>query len=309
MDHLADVSDLGVPARSRRVDLGDLCLHLVEAGEGPLVILLHGFPEHWRCWRLQIPFLVRAGFRVVAPDMRGYNLSDKPPRVRDYRPEALTADVARLVDALGAPRAHVVGHDWGAMVAWLFAMAHPSRLDRLAILNVAHPTRMLAGLRTPAQALRSWYVFFFQLPWLPELLCRATRYALPRWIFENDARRPGAFPPEEVERNLAALARPGALEGGIAYYRAALRGELFGTHPRPHRIDAPTLVLWGEQDRYLGPELAAPPVDLVPDQRVVRLPDASHWVQVDAPDTVNETLVGFLRPSSEITTAREGTPR
>ena len=148
-------------------------LHYVEAGEGPLVVLLHGFPEFWWSWRHQIPALAEAGFRVVALDLRGYAQSDAPPRWRDYRMELLAGDVAGLIDALGEERAHVVGHDWGAAVAWMVATLHPERVERLAILNVPHPETMLRTLRTSPQQLRhSWYMFFFQIPWLPEWLTR-----------------------------------------------------------------------------------------------------------------------------------------
>src|SRR3954449_2631161 len=148
-------------------------LHYVEAGAGPLVVLLHGFPEFWYSWRHQIPALAAAGFRVVAPDMRGYNRSDKPRGVRAYSGDALTGDVAKLIRACGAERAVVVGHDWGAAVAWQFAMAYPALLERLVIMNAPHPARFLRALRTWRQARKSWYMFFFQLPWLPESRFRA----------------------------------------------------------------------------------------------------------------------------------------
>src|SRR3954451_16988189 len=159
--------------QDRDVTVNGVRLHYVETGEGPLVVLLHGFPEFWWTWRHQIPALAAAGFRVVALDMRGYAESGKPPRWQDYRMEILAADVARLIAALGEERAHVVGHDWGAAVAWMVATLHPERVERLAILNVPHPARMERALRTsPRQLLHSWYMFFFQIPWLPERLMR-----------------------------------------------------------------------------------------------------------------------------------------
>src|SRR5205814_3804374 len=148
-------------------------LNVIESGSGPLVVLLHGFPEFWYSWRKQIPALAEAGFHVVAPDMRGYNLSDKPHGVGAYRTHILARDVATLIARYGAQRAHVVGHDWGAVIAWTFAMAYPDGLDRLAVLNVPHPIVSIRALRSLAQLRRSWYVFFFQLPYLPELLGRA----------------------------------------------------------------------------------------------------------------------------------------
>jgi epoxide hydrolase 4 len=279
--------------RHRCADLGDVRLHYVEAGEGPLVVLLHGFPEFWYSWRFQIPALARAGFRVVAPDMRGYNLSDKPSRVRDYQVELLARDVERLVLACGEERAAVVGHDWGAAVAWMAAMLHPQRVERLAVLNVPHPVRFLEGLRMPRQLLRSWYVFFFQLPTLPEVGVRVGDFALFRHYFRNDPVRPGAISPEDVERYVAALSRPGALTSAINYYRALLR-DLRRSLRLVRRVEAPVLVIWGEQDRYLEPFLAEPDRRWVPDLRVERLPDASHWVQQDRPQRVNRLLLEFL---------------
>ena len=170
---MADETLRGVELADRYADLGDVRLHYVEAGEGPLVLLLHGFPQFWYQWRHQVPALVEAGFRVVAPDMRGYNLSDKPPGVRPYRLELLARDVKRLILACGEGKADVVGHDWGAIAAWIAAMRYPGRVGRLAILNVPHPARFPEGLLSPRQLLRSSYVFFFQIPRLPEEAIRA----------------------------------------------------------------------------------------------------------------------------------------
>lgn len=275
------------------VDVGAVRLHYVEEGEGPLVVLLHGFPEFWWSWRNQIPALVKAGFRVVAVDQRGYGGSDKPRRWQDYRIEQLAADVAGLIAALGEERAHVVGHDWGAAVAWMVATLHPERVDRLAILNVPHPARMFEGLRTPRQLAKSWYMFFFQIPWLPEtLVTRGGKRALAGAY--RDA-RPGAFSDEDLDRYADVLLAPGAMKSAIDWYRAALRRNPRTTTSELRPIEAQTLVIWGERDRFLGVELAEPPAKLVPRARVARLPDASHWVQHDAPEEVNRLLVEHLR--------------
>lgn len=275
-------------------DLGDVRLHYVEAGSGPLVVLLHGFPEFWYSWRYQIPALAAAGFRAVAPDMRGYNRSDKPRGVRAYNGAALTGDVAKLIRACGAERAVVVGHDWGAAVAWQFAIAYPALLERLVIMNAPHPARFLRALRTWRQARKSWYMFFFQLPWLPEIGLRAGRFATIRQMFRNDPLRPGAFSAEDIDRYVEAMAQPGALTAAINYYRAMFRQARRARSGFP-RIEAPVLVIWGERDRYLGTELAEPDRRLVPNVRVARLADASHWVQVDQPERVNAELLDFLR--------------
>jgi pimeloyl-ACP methyl ester carboxylesterase len=285
--------DAAVVHRTARVDDG-VNLHYVEAGQGPLVVLLHGFPAFWYDWREQIPALVAAGFRVVAPDMRGYNLSDKPRGVAAYRTEVLARDVAHLIEACGATRASVVGHDWGAGVAWSFAALYPERLDRLAILNVPHPVTMRRGLQTPGQLRKSWYIFFFQIPWLPEALARRTNYAFVRMALQRDPMRRGAYSAADIERYVEAMARPGALTASINYYRALFR---YGSQAlrRLRPIEAPVLVIWGERDRYLGRELAAPDPRWVPNARVERLPDASHWSHADQPQRVNELLIAFFR--------------
>jgi pimeloyl-ACP methyl ester carboxylesterase len=176
----------------RWVDVHGLRLHCVEAGAGPLVVLLHGFPEFWYAWRHQIPAVADAGYRVVAPNLRGYNTSDKPPRVRDYRPRVLARDVADLVVALGAGSAAVVGHDWGGGLAWLLAMQHPERIERLVVLNAPHPIRLLKGLRNPRQLRRSWYMLAFQAPWLPERLVAARDFRACAGPYASN--RPGRAP-------------------------------------------------------------------------------------------------------------------
>lgn len=275
-------------------DLGAVRLHYVEMGEGPLVVLLHGFPEFWYSWRFQIPGLAEAGFRVVAPDMRGYNLSDKPQGVNNYRAELLGRDVARLIRACGAERAKVVGHDWGGVVAWMAAMHYPEQVEKLAILNVPHPDRFLQGLWTLHQLRKSWYIFFFQIPWLPEQVVRAGNFAWLRSNFRNDPVRPGAFSPQDIERYVEALSRPGALTAAMNYYRALFRQTPAQVRRQLRKVEIPVLVIWGERDRYLGTELAQPDRTWVPDVRVERLVDASHWVQVDQPEKVNALLLDFL---------------
>jgi pimeloyl-ACP methyl ester carboxylesterase len=280
----------------RWIDVGGLRLHCVEAGTGPLVVLLHGFPEFWYGWRQQIPALADAGYRVVAPDLRGYNTSDKPSRVRDYRPRVLVQDVADLIVALGAGSAAVAGHDWGGGLAWLLAMQHPKRVERLVLLNAPHPVRFLKGLRSPRQLRRSWYILAFQLPWLPERLVAARDFQALRWIFRHQPTRPGAFTAQDIDRYVAAAAQPGALRAAINYYRAAFRANPLAQAHGLRRVDIPTLIIWGDQDRSLGRELAEPDRAWVPDVRVERIAEASHWVQADDPERVNQLMVDFLEP-------------
>jgi epoxide hydrolase 4 len=271
-------------------------LHYVEAGpaDGPPVVLLHGFPEFWYAWRRQLPALAAAGFRAVAPDMRGYNLSDKPRGRRAYSTDRLADDVAGLIRALGADSAHVVGHDWGGVAAYATAMRHPAVVRRLVVLNVPHPARMIAALRTIRQLRKSWYVFMFQIPALPErLLARDNHSFAKRSLRAGTA--PGTFSAEDLDLYAQAWSHPGALTGMLNYYRAIPLRTPRQTLAAMTPITAPTLVIWGERDAYIGSELAAPEPRWVTDVRVQRIPEATHWVQHEAPERVNELLVEFLR--------------
>jgi pimeloyl-ACP methyl ester carboxylesterase len=206
-----------------------------------------------------------------------------------YRLGALAGDVVGLVRALGAERAHVVGHDWGGGVAWAVAMEHPEIVHRVAILNSPHPARLLEGLRTRRQLAKSWYMFLFQLPFVPEAGLRRGGYAKLLESLRKET-RPGLFGEDDAAAYREAWSQPGALTGMLAWYRAMFRGR-----HRMRRIGAPVLVLWGDGDVHLGSELAAPPASLVTDARVVHLEGASHWVQLDAEERVNEELAAFLR--------------
>jgi pimeloyl-ACP methyl ester carboxylesterase len=271
-------------------------LHWVEQGSGPLVVLLHGFPEFWRCWRRQLPVLAEAGFRAVAPDLRGYNLSDKPSGVAAYRTHLIAADVAALIAHLGG-RAHLVGHDWGGVVAWHTALRHPERVERLVIMNAPHPAVFLRELRRPRQFLRSWYAFFFQLPWLPEAALRARDFAAIEGLFREHVVRRGAYSDEDIAALKQALSQPGALTAALNYYRAFIRSA-FRRKPAQaasREVAAPTLVIWGEQDRALNLRNLDGLERYVPRLRTERLPEAGHWVMADAPERVNALLLEFLR--------------
>jgi pimeloyl-ACP methyl ester carboxylesterase len=282
--------------RHREAALG-VRLHYVEVGDGPPVVLLHGFPECWYCWRHQIGPLADAGFRVLAPDMRGYNESDKPRGVRNYRLPLLVQDVIGLIRHAGADRAAIVGHDWGGVIAWSVAMAHPEVVERLAVLNAPHPLAYWRELANPVQLLRSWYVLFFQLPWLPEWVIRAGDFALLERAFRREPVRRDAFTEADVRFYKEALRKPGALTAMVNYYRAMLRHP--GDMPAARQITAPTLLIWGERDRYLVPDLSRGLTRYVQTLRVERLPDCSHWAPADAAGRVNELLVEFLRAGGD----------
>ncbi|MBV9819539.1 MAG: alpha/beta hydrolase [Solirubrobacterales bacterium] len=272
-------------------ELSSVRLHYVESGTGPLVVLLHGFPEFWFGWRAQIPALAAGGFRVVAPDLRGYNLSSRPRGHRAYAIDRLAGDVVELIAERGAPRAHIVGHDWGGAIAWATAISHPAAVARLAVLNLPHPRRLRRALRDPRQLRRSWYMLAFQLPWLPERLLAAGGWAPLRRSLTRDS-APGAFSTTDVGRYVDAWAQPGALTAMLDYYRAAMRAR--AGRPPLAPVQAPTLVVWGRHDRYLGADLARPdPADVPRLQRVVVL-DCSHWVQHDEPAAVSRLLIDFF---------------
>jgi epoxide hydrolase 4 len=271
-----------------------MCHHVVEAGprDGPLMLLLHGFPEGWYGWRAQIPSLARAGYRVWAPDGRGYGLSDKPPSVAAYGVETIVDDVRGLIAAAGRASAHVVGHDWGGAIAWRFAERYPEHLERLAILNAPHPWVFAHTLRAnPKQRRKSAYFALFQLPVLPEMLLRARDCRiLERSLVRSS--RPGTFSTDDLAAYRRAWARPGALKGMLDWYRAALRSPV--QDERLPRIRAPTLVLWGVQDAALEPAMAQESVALCDDARLVTFEGAGHWLQHEEPERVGDALVRFF---------------
>ena len=269
-------------------------LHYREAGRGPLVIMLHGFPEFWYAWRHLMPAVAEAGYHVVAVDMRGYNLSGKPQGVASYAIDTLADDIAALVHHMGERRAHIIGHDWGGAVAWHLAMRHREVIDRLVILNAPHPRAFAREMRRPKQLWRSRYTLLFQLPRLAEALLARNDFAIIRRIFRNDPVREDAFTGTDIDRCVQALARPWALTSAINYYRAAARHRPRRTPGFSSRIDAPTLLIWGDQDRHLDIRLSQGLEDWVPNITVEHLPDASHWVMSDAPDDVERLVVNFL---------------
>lgn len=278
------------------VRVGDLRLHVVTAGRGRAVVLLHGFPDFWYTWRLQIPALVTAGYRVIAPDLRGYNLSDKPRRKRDYRPDALVADIVGLIERTDRTGVVLVGHDWGGVVAWLLAAQRPELVRRLVILNAPHPQAYRRSLLTSTQLLKSWYAFLFQVPWLPERALRSFDFALLEGALRAEVHSREALTPEDIVRYKRAWAEPGALRAALHYYRMAhrlYRGA--GSDGPAARVSTPTLVLWGERDPHLDARNLNSLERWVADLRVERFPEAGHWVHLDAPERVTALIAEFGR--------------
>ncbi len=281
------------PWHHRTSHINGLRFHYVEAGSGPLVILLHGFPEFWYSWHHQIPALAAAGFHALAPDLRGYNESDKPKGIHHYRIDVLLNDIVGFIKHAGERKAVVVGHDWGGALAWFLAIRRPEVVDKLVVMNAPHPAVFRRELRRWDQWLRSTYMLLFQFPMLPEWLLQAGDYYLLKRTLRRQPSRPGAFSETEIARYRRALAQPGARTAALNYYRAArrFRHDLSG---RRRTVPVPTLLIWGERDPYLGVRLTQGLEEWVPRLHIERLPDASHWVQNDAPEEVNRLLLRFL---------------
>ncbi|GIW40353.1 MAG: hydrolase [Candidatus Binatia bacterium] len=290
-----------------------LRFHVARAGEGEkLALLLHGFPELWYSWRFQLPLLARLGYRAWAPDLRGYGETDRPTRMEDYAIETLLDDVAGLVDAAGAKSTLLVGHDWGGILAWYFAILRKRPLERLVVMNCPHPGPMRQALRGWRQRLRSWYVLFFQIPWLPEALLGAGHARAIGDAFVRMAVDKSRFPEDVLRVYRDHASQPGALTAMLHYYRALVRGggarrlEKIRLEP----IDVPTLLLWGEKDSALGKETTYGTGAYVRNLTLRYLPNVSHWVQQEAPELVNAMLEAWLadRPVPEAHEISGATP-
>ncbi len=284
----------------RGVYSGDgVTLSGLEAGpaDGPLVILLHGFPEDAQSWRRQIDDLATAGLRVLALDQRGYADSGRPAGQGAYHIDHLASDVAAVATSLGHDRFDLVGHDWGGVVAWWLAMRRPERLRKLVILNAPNPGAMAKYLRrSPAQLLRSAYIGLFQLPAVPEFLLGVGRSAILAGVLRRSSRR-GAFSEDELDRLRAQWRIPGAMTAMLNWYRTLKPARRSSGASRRHRIAAPTLILWGAQDRFLGRGLAQASADLCERAEVRILEDATHWLHHEQAEVIDAAIVRFLRAS------------
>ena len=275
----------------RRVN--GLDLHVVEAGEegAPLLVLLHGFPEFWWAWRKQIGPLATAGYHVVVPDLRGYNTSDAPGGVASYALDTLADDVVALGAGYGVERFRLVGHDWGAVIAWWVAAMHAKRLERVVVMDGPHPDVWAAqALRHPTQALRSTYVAFFQLPWVPEATLGAFDFAGLKTMMTASG-KPDTFEPGALERYVEAWSRPGRLTAMLDYYRALRERK---ARSEPARLAPPTLILWAGDDRFLERHVAEAGLALCDDGRLEVVAGATHWLHLEQPERVNAAILAFL---------------
>jgi epoxide hydrolase 4 len=290
------------------VELADVKLHYVAAGHGELILFAHGFPEFWYAWKNQLEEFGRTHL-AVAPDLRGYNLSSKPERVEDYRLEKLIADIAALTAHFQREKFTLVGHDWGGLVAWAFALAHPGALDELVIINAPPPVTFLRELReNPAQQQASAYIQMFRTQPV-EGLFTADNYQRLVDVVLKPGLRQGYFLEEDKKAYLQAWSQPGAITGGLNYYRAAplglenIRGALrasdFLAGLDSWVLHVPTLVIWGERDEYILTGVLRGLEEYVPQLTVRRIPDGTHWVIHEKPELVNQTIREWLKEKSQ----------
>lgn len=259
-----------------------------------LALLLHGFPESAHSYRYQIPLLTQLGYRVWAPNLRGYGKSDKPRGRKAYAVDALNQDITDLIDESGARSVTLIGHDWGGNIAWSYAMHGARPLDRLVVLNCPHPVCFRKGLLTPAQLQRSWYMLLFQLPWLPERLIRKDDYATVERAVRGAAVCKDHIRDADLAVMRKCMSEPEALTSMLNYYRAIPWTVARMARTGPRKIRVPTLLIWGERDEALGVELTQGTEDWVSDLTRHYLPNASHWVQQDDPRGVNAALSEWL---------------
>ena len=295
---------------TRMIAANGLVFEVDMCGNGDrLALCLHGFPELAFSWRHQLPVLARLGFRAWAPNLRGYGRTTRPPRVKDYAIDHLVADVAALIDHANPTSVVLIGHDWGGAIAWTFALRHERALQRLVVMNMPHPALFYAGVRRFPQALRSWYIAVCQIPWLPERALGAGRAWLVGQILRGLAADRSRFPPSVVDVYRTAASQPGALTAMVNYYRALKYAGPAATTRPDTPLQVPTLLIWGEPDAALDKRLTVGTDRLVESLVVRFLPGVSHWVQQEAPETVNAILEAWLRdqplaPDSDQSRAR-----
>jgi pimeloyl-ACP methyl ester carboxylesterase len=291
------LSGIRSPLEFRLFRINGITLHVVLAGpaSGKPLIFLHGFPEFWFSWRLQIDHFVSSGYRVIIPDQRGYNLSDKPAGIANYSIDLLARDVVGVLDIVADSKAFVVGHDWGAVVTWYLAARYPERISRAAMLSVPHPRIFIKNLiKNPAQLRRSWYIFFFQLPWLPEFILRRRDWALLVHVLRNTS-APEVFSDPDLEQYKKSWAKKGALTAMLNWYRAALfHPSKFALDPEASRVKVPALAIFGKNDQFVGEAMARESLQYCDDGDLEIFETATHWVQHEEPAQVNTLLSQFF---------------
>ncbi|MEM7590732.1 MAG: alpha/beta hydrolase [Cyanobacteria bacterium P01_A01_bin.83] len=275
------------------IETNGIKLHYVDQGTGKLMLMLHGFPEFWYSWRYQIEEFAQ-DYHTVAIDLRGYNDSDKPEGVEAYQMSEFIEDVKGVIEGLGYQDCILVAHDWGGAIAWNFAYAYPEMVEQLIVLNIPHPAKFAAGLKTPQQLLKSWYIFAFQIPWLPEWLLQLNDYQAIKEAFSGMAIDKTAFSDGDLNAYRDAAAKPGALTAMINYYRGIFSKLFEGGQQQWSVLEVPTLTIWGENDTAFGKELTYGTDAYVRDWQIKYIPSCSHWVQQEQPALVNQYIREFL---------------
>ena len=284
------------PLEFRFVQSNGIRLHVVLAGptRGKPLIFLHGFPEFWFAWRRQIDHFVSRGYRVIIPDQRGYNLSDKPAGIGSYSIDLLAEDIVGVLDSVAASKAFVVGHDWGAAVTWYLAAQYSERISRAAMLSVPHPRAFIKNLMNPAQLLRSSYIFFFQFPWLPEVILRRRNWALLVRVL-HDTSLHGVFSECDLKQYKEAWEKKNALTAMLNWYRAILlHPSKLALHLEASRVKVPALLIWGKNDQFAGETMAGESLEYCDNGRLEVFESATHWVQHEESANVNSLLSQFF---------------
>jgi pimeloyl-ACP methyl ester carboxylesterase len=291
------LSGIRSPLEFRVFHINGIALNVVLAGpaSGKPLVFLHGFPEFWFAWRFQIDYFVSSGYRVIIPDQRGYNLSDKPAGIANYSVDLLARDIIGLLDTVVDSKAFVVGHDWGAAVTWYLGARYSDRVSRTAMLSGPHPRAFVKNLITnTAQLRRSWYVFFFQLPWLPEFILRKRDWALLVRVLRNTS-PPGIFSDLDLEQYKESWARKGALTAMLNWYRAALlRSSKLAFNSEASRVKVPALLILGKNDQFVSETMARESLQSCDDGYLEMLETATHWVQHEESAQVNTLLSQFF---------------
>lgn len=287
------------------VKANDMEFEVFTCGTGDkFALCLHGFPEHAFCWRYQLPFLARLGYTAWAPNLRGYGRSSRPKKVDDYKLEHLVNDVAGLIDAAGAGSTLLIAHDWGGLIAWMFTLEQKRPLERFIVMNLPHPVLFRKGIRKWPQIMKSWYITFFRIPRLPELLLGMRGAKAIGNAFYSTAVDKSRFSDDVLEAYKSNARQPGALTAMINYYRANYRLFLGRLTPKQQQVldkylETPTLMIWGEKDVALSKQLTFGTESLVKDFTIKYLPEVSHWVQDEAPETVNTIMETWLSDKKE----------
>jgi pimeloyl-ACP methyl ester carboxylesterase len=281
--------------RERYIQTNGIKLHVMEAGpaDGPMILFLHGFPEFWYAWRKQLQFFADKGYLVVAPDQRGYNLSDKPEGIASYKIDELAKDIIGLIDAYGRKQVNLVGHDWGASVSWWVALKYPERIRKLVILNVPHPKVMAKNIFTNVEQMKkSWYIFYFQIPGAVDKLAKATNY---EWVLQmiTTSANPGAFTPAELEEYRKAFSQPGAFTAMVNWYRAMVQTQQ--VPPASFDVTMPMIFMWGEEDVAMLTEMADQSMAYCKQGTLIKMPGVSHWIQHEQADKVNAIIEEFFK--------------